>query len=60
MASGSYPPEDFELFVTKYENRLYRTALAITANVSDADPTSQIPHCHPSVLLRRLFHKGYF
>lgn len=41
MAYKSCRPEDFEVFVTKHENRLYRTALAITGNVSDADDVVQ-------------------
>jgi len=41
MAYKFYRPEDFEVFVTKHENRLYRTALAITGNVSDAEDVVQ-------------------
>ena len=41
MAYKSYRPEDFEVFVTEHENRLYRTALAITGNVSDAEDIVQ-------------------
>lgn len=41
MAYKSCRPEDFEVFVTKHENRLYRTALAITGNVSDAEDVVQ-------------------
>lgn len=41
MASMSYRPEDFEAVVTKHENRLYRTALAITGNMSDAEDIVQ-------------------
>jgi RNA polymerase sigma-70 factor (ECF subfamily) len=41
MAYKSYRPEDFEAIVTKHENRLYRTALAITGNMSDAEDIVQ-------------------
>ncbi|HBI73785.1 MAG TPA: RNA polymerase subunit sigma-70 [Lachnospiraceae bacterium] len=41
MAYRSFRPEDFEVFVTKHENRLYRTALAITGNVADAEDMVQ-------------------
>ncbi len=41
MAYKSYRPEDFETVVTKHENRLYRTALAITGNMSDAEDIVQ-------------------
>ena len=41
MAYKSRRPEDFEVLVTKHENRLYRTALAITGNVSDAEDVVQ-------------------
>ncbi|HPO78077.1 MAG TPA: RNA polymerase sigma factor [Thermoclostridium caenicola] len=41
MAYKSCRPEDFEVFVTKHENKLYRTALAITGNVSDAEDVVQ-------------------
>ncbi|WIV13712.1 RNA polymerase sigma factor [Proteiniborus sp. MB09-C3] len=41
MAYKSYRPKDFEAFVTKHENRLYRTALAIMGNVSDAEDVVQ-------------------
>jgi RNA polymerase sigma-70 factor (ECF subfamily) len=41
MAYKSYRPEDFEAFVTKYENKLYRTALAISGNMSDAEDIAQ-------------------
>ena len=41
MAYKSYRPEDFEAVVTKHENRLYRTALAITGNMSDAEDIVQ-------------------
>lgn len=41
MAFKSYRPEDFEEFVTKHENRIYRTALAITGNISDAEDIVQ-------------------
>jgi RNA polymerase sigma-70 factor (ECF subfamily) len=41
MAYKSYRPEDFEAVVTKHENRLYRTALAITGNMSYAEDIVQ-------------------
>lgn len=41
MAVRSYQLEDFELFVTKHENQLYRTALAIMRNTSDAEDVVQ-------------------
>jgi RNA polymerase sigma-70 factor (ECF subfamily) len=41
MAYKSHRPEDFEAVVTKHENRLYRTALAITGNMSDAEDIVQ-------------------
>ena len=41
MACKSYRPEDFEVVVIKHENRLYRTALAITGNMSDAEDIVQ-------------------
>jgi RNA polymerase sigma-70 factor (ECF subfamily) len=41
MAYKSYRPEDFEAFVIKYENKLYRTALAITGYKSDAEDIVQ-------------------
>ncbi len=41
MAYKSYRLEGFETFVTKHENRLYRTALAITGNMSDAEDIVQ-------------------
>ncbi|MHB8065452.1 MAG: RNA polymerase sigma factor [Ruminiclostridium sp.] len=41
MAYKSYRLENFAAFVTKYENRLYRTALAITRNISDAEDIVQ-------------------
>ena len=41
MAYKSYSHEDFEEVVTKHENRLYRTALAITGNRSDAEDIVQ-------------------
>lgn len=41
MAYKSYRPEDFEAVVIKHENRLYRTALAITGNMSDAEDILQ-------------------
>lgn len=41
MAYKSYQPEDFEVVVIKHENRLYRTALAITGSISDAEDIVQ-------------------
>ncbi len=41
MAYNSCRPEDFEAFVKKHENRLYRTALAVTGNMSDAEDVVQ-------------------
>ncbi|NLA95345.1 MAG: sigma-70 family RNA polymerase sigma factor [Clostridiaceae bacterium] len=41
MAYQSARPEDFEALVTRHENRLYRTALAITGNKSDAEDLVQ-------------------
>lgn len=41
MAYKSCRPEDFEAVVLKHENRLYRTALAITGNMSDAEDIVQ-------------------
>ena len=41
MAYKSCRPEDFEAFVTQHENRLYRTALAVIGNVSDAEDVVQ-------------------
>ncbi len=41
MAYESCRPEDFEKIVIKYENKLYRTALAIMGNVSDAEDVVQ-------------------
>lgn len=41
MVYKSYCSEDFEAVVTKHENRLYRTALAITGNMSDAEDLVQ-------------------
>jgi RNA polymerase sigma-70 factor (ECF subfamily) len=41
MAHQFARPEDFEALVTKHENRLYRTALAITGNKSDAEDLVQ-------------------
>jgi RNA polymerase sigma-70 factor (ECF subfamily) len=41
MAYRPCRPEDFEAFVTKHENRLYRTALAVMANTSDAEDVVQ-------------------
>ena len=41
MAYRSCRRSDFEAFVSKHENRLYRTALAITGNISDAEDIVQ-------------------
>jgi len=41
VAYKSCRPEDFEAFVTKHENRLYRTALAVMGNKPDADDVVQ-------------------
>lgn len=41
MAYRSCQLEDFEEFVTKHENKLYRTALAIMGNTSDAEDVVQ-------------------
>ena len=41
MAYKSCRRSDFEAFVSKHENRLYRTALAITGNISDAEDIVQ-------------------
>lgn len=41
MAYKSYRPQDFEALVTKHENKLYRTALVISGNVSDAEDIVQ-------------------
>lgn len=41
MAYKSDRPEDFEAFVTKHENKLYRTALTAMGNVSDAEDIMQ-------------------
>ena len=41
MAYKSCRPEDFEAFVIKHENKLYRTALAIMGNISDAEDVVQ-------------------
>lgn len=41
MVYKSYRPEDFAAVVIKHENRLYRTALAITGNMSDAEDVAQ-------------------
>lgn len=41
MAYKSCRPEDFEVFVARHENKLYRTALAIMGNVSDAEDVVQ-------------------
>ncbi len=41
MTKKSDRPEDFESFVIKHENRLYRTALSIMGNVADAEDVVQ-------------------
>ena len=41
MAYKSCRPEDFEALVTRHENRLYRTALAVSDSVSDAEDAVQ-------------------
>ncbi|NMB33556.1 MAG: RNA polymerase sigma factor [Clostridium sp.] len=41
MAYKSYRPKDFEMVVVRHENRLYRIALSITGNISDADDIVQ-------------------
>ncbi|NLK88307.1 MAG: RNA polymerase sigma factor [Clostridiaceae bacterium] len=41
MAYKSCRRSDFEAFVTKHENRVYRTALAVTGDVSDAEDIVQ-------------------
>jgi RNA polymerase sigma-70 factor (ECF subfamily) len=41
MTFRSCQPDDFEAFVTKHENRLYRAALAITGNKPDAEDAVQ-------------------
>lgn len=41
MAYKSCRPEDFEAFVTKHENRLYRAALAVMGNKPDAEDVVQ-------------------
>ncbi|NLF80417.1 MAG: RNA polymerase sigma factor [Clostridia bacterium] len=41
MAYKSCRPEDFEALVTRYENRLYRTALAITGDIGEAEDMVQ-------------------
>ena len=41
MTYKSCRPEDFEAFITRHENRLYRTALAVMGNVSDAEDMVQ-------------------
>jgi RNA polymerase sigma-70 factor (ECF subfamily) len=41
MAYKSYRPEDFEVFVAKHENKLYRAALAVMGNVTDAEDIVQ-------------------
>ncbi len=46
MAYKSYRRSDFEAVVTKYENILYRTALAITRNVPDAEDIVQEVFTH--------------
>lgn len=41
MAYKSCRPEDFEALVIKHENMLYRTALTVMGNVSDAEDVVQ-------------------
>ena len=41
MVYKSCRPEGFEILVAKYENRLYRTSLAVMGNVSDAEDVVQ-------------------
>ena len=41
MAYKSCRPEDFEALITRHENRLYRTALTVMGNVSDAEDMVQ-------------------
>jgi len=41
MADKSCRPEDFEAFVSRHENKLYRTALAVMGNVADAEDVVQ-------------------
>lgn len=41
MVYKSRRPEDFEVFVSKHENKLYRTALAIMGNTADAEEVVQ-------------------
>ena len=41
MAYKSCRPEDFVEFVTKHENRLYRAALAVIGNKTDAEDVVQ-------------------
>ncbi len=41
MAYKSCWPEDFEALITRHENRLYRTALTVMGNVSDAEDMVQ-------------------
>lgn len=41
MAFTSCRPEDFDAFVTRNENRLFRAALSVTGNVTDAEDILQ-------------------
>ncbi|NLC68690.1 MAG: RNA polymerase sigma factor [Clostridiaceae bacterium] len=41
MAFKTCRPESFEAFVIKHENRIYRTALAITRSIPDAEDVVQ-------------------
>ena len=41
MAYKSCRPEDFEAFVDRHENRIYRTALSVMGNVPDAEDAVQ-------------------
>lgn len=41
MAYKSCRQEDFEAFITKHENKIYRTSLAIMGNASDAEDVVQ-------------------
>ena len=41
MTFKSCRPEEFEAFVSRHENRLYRTALAVTGNAADAENVVQ-------------------
>jgi len=45
VAYKSWRPEEFEAFVSKHENRLYRTALAVMSNKPDAEDVVQEVFC---------------